>query len=215
MNTVFFLCVFISTLCLLFTSPLEILPAISAGTQGAVTLCLSLTASFALWGGFTEIAKTAGAQRGLAKILRKPLSLLFGNTNAGAREDIATNLSANFLGLGAIATPAGISAVKGLKQGAENTQTFERQTGILLLLNTCCLQLLPTSVISLRLSLGSSAPTDIWLPTLLTGIFSTALALFVGAVWQKTGRKRETRVRTAKVKTPLFSKGQKEGAARV
>ncbi|MBE7091175.1 MAG: spore maturation protein [Clostridiales bacterium] len=212
MNTVFFLCVFISMLCLLFTSPLEILPAISVGTQGAVSLCLSLTASFALWGGFTEIAKHTGAQRGLANLLRKPLSFLFGKTEKGATEDIATNLSANFLGLGAIATPAGISAVKELKRGAETVQTFERQTGILLILNSCCLQLLPTSVISLRLALGSSAPTDIWLPTLLTGTFSTLLALSVAVFWQKIARKRERKII---VPRPIFRKRPKEGTARV
>ncbi len=214
MNTVFLICVFISMVCLLFTAPQEILPAASMGTQGAVSLCLSLAASFALWGGFTEIAKSAGAQRGLAKAFRRPLTFLFGETEKGAREDIATNLSANFLGLGAIATPAGISAVKGLKQGAKSKRVFERQTGILLLLNTCCLQLLPTSVISLRLSLGSNAPTDIWLPTLITGAFSTLLAVCVAIVWQRTVRKKEKRGSAASPK-PLFYPIPKGDVSRV
>ncbi|MBR2617408.1 MAG: hypothetical protein IKC56_04185 [Clostridia bacterium] len=210
MNTVFLICVFISMICLLFTAPAEILPALSTGTQGAVSLCLTLTATFALWGGFTEIFKSTGAQRGLAKLLRRPLSFLFGKTEKGATEDIATNLSANFLGLGAIATPAGISAVNRLKQGAKNGQTFERQTGVLLLLNTCCLQLLPTSVISLRLALGSNAPADIWLPTFFTGAFSTLLAVCVAIVWQRVGRKKEKGTRVSAPK-PLFyalSKGE-------
>ena len=192
MNTVFFVCVFYSLILLLFLSPAQILPALAKGTQGAVSLCLSLAASFALWGGFSEIAKRAGANRALAKLLRRPVKGLFGNTTPLGAENVAANLSANFLGLGAIATPNGIAAVKQLKAGAKDQKTFERQTGVLLLLNACCLQFLPTNVISLRLALGSSTPADIWLPTLLSGTFSTLLAVGVSLVWKRLAEKRES-----------------------
>jgi len=172
MNTVFFLCVFISMLCLLFTSPLEILPAISVGTQGAVSLCLSLTASFALWGGFTEIAKHTGAQRGLANLLRKPLSFLFGKTEKGATEDIATNLSANFLGLGNAATPFGLAAMQELDMGNPIPGRATDDMCMFLCINASAIQLLPTTVISLMVNAGSRDPYCIVLPTLIATMAS-------------------------------------------
>ncbi len=215
MNSVFIVCVTLSLFLMLFTAPAEILPALSRGTEGAVSLCLTLTASFALWGGFTEIARRTGAQKSLSRLLNRPLRALFGESTPAAREEIATNLSANFLGLGAIATPAGVAAVAHLKAGAENQSTFERQTGILLILNSCCMQLLPTGVISLRLSLGSSAPADIWIPTLLTGLFSTLCALTCAAVWQKIARKNKgTSARKKTYPAPLAkTAGASKGGA--
>ena len=69
---------------------------------------------------------------------------------------LSENLGANMLGLGNAATPAGIRAARGLRHlGAR----WELNT--LVVLNTASVQLLPTTVASIRASLGSAAPFDI------------------------------------------------------
>jgi spore maturation protein A len=43
------------------------------------------------------------------------------------------------------------------------------------ILNATSIQLIPTSIISVRMALGSVAPADVALPTLIATVFSTLL----------------------------------------
>ena len=80
------------------------------------------------------------------------------------------NLSANFLGLPGAPTPLGIQACK---KFCEQKNAYA--SDMLFVLNATSLQLLPTTVIALRLAAGSSAPADIFLPTLLATLCSTVV----------------------------------------
>ena len=88
------------------------------------------------------------------------------------------------LGMGGAATPAGISAMN-LLDAAENRDYAQ---AMLFVVNCVSVQLLPTTVISLREKYGSSSSYDVILPVLL----SSALALVVGALLVRLilGRKR-------------------------
>ena len=107
--------------------------------------------------------------------LLAPLLLRLFPRAAGDREllgDLSCNMSANLLGLGNAATPAGVSAARRLSDGEAANDELCR----LVILNTASLQLLPTTVATLRASLGVAAPFDI-LPAVW---LSSAVSVCVG-----------------------------------
>lgn len=140
----------------------------------AVKLLLTLLATMTLWSGLMEILSDAGDIARLGKHFRKLLKPLFPGLNDDAAWDaISLNLSANLLGLGNAATPAGIEAARRLKALGEPGL---RALAMLLALDNASLQLMPTTVITLRQAAGALNPADIWGITLLISGLSTVMA---------------------------------------
>lgn len=150
--------------------------ALLAGAGEAVTLCLSLAGAYAFFGGLMGVLRESGAAAALARGLRAPMKRLFrfapGEENA--LEDICLNLSANMLGMGGAATPAGVSAMRAMAAaGGEGAPASDAMI-LFLVVNTSSVQLLPASMIALRAQAGAANPADIVLPTLLATAASTA-----------------------------------------
>ncbi len=154
---------------LLFRNPEAFLPALLAGGERAGTLCLALLAVYGVWLGFFAMVEDARLDRSLARWLRPVLSALFRTRDERALSAISNNLTANLLGLGGAATPAGVTAAGLLADTSER----EHDCAMLFVLNATSLQLLPTTVLSLRLQYASASPYDILLPTLIATLFST------------------------------------------
>ena len=184
MNFVF-LAVFIAcTLLLVVRDPAAFLPALLAGAGRAVGLCVTLAAVYAVWMGILQVAEDAGLLRGMARGMKPLTKRLFRAESGAALEQIAVNLSANLLGMGGAATPAGISAMNLL--GAEQNAEYSR--AMLFVVNCAGLQLFPTTVVSLRAAAGAVSAYDVVLPIFLSSLaallFGAALVVLV------YGRKR-------------------------
>jgi spore maturation protein A len=84
------------------------------------------------------------------------------------------NISANLLGLGNASTPMGINAVKNMYKGetSDNISTF-------IVLSATSLQILPTTVISMRVNAGSTSPMSIFIPSLVATVISTILGVLI------------------------------------
>ena len=147
--------------------------AVLEGAADALRFAAELAGPLCLWSAVTELLERGGAADALARFLRVPLGTLFprGFCDQDTRAALTENLSANLLGLGNAATPAGIRAAKGLSRLAA-----EKELHLLVVVNTASIQLLPTTAASVRASLGSAAPFDI------TGAVwvSSALSLLAG-----------------------------------
>lgn len=131
--------------------------AAQAGVSSAVTLCLSLVAVYTLWGGLMEVAREVGLLRALARFMRPLVGRMFPSTrqNPAAEEAIVLNLSANLLGLGNAATPAGQAAMKAL-QSKERPRYATNEMVRLIVVNNTAITLLPTTVISMRALFGNA-----------------------------------------------------------
>ncbi len=142
--------------------------------QGAVELMLTLMGTMVLWSGVMEILTRTGDVERLGKLLARVLSPLFGGLKDGACwSAMGMNMAANVLGLGNAATPAGIRAAQLLeKQGEAGL----RALAMLLALNNSGLQLMPTTVITLRSAAGAANPADVWLPGLAASGAATLCA---------------------------------------
>ncbi|MDD6742535.1 MAG: nucleoside recognition protein [Roseburia porci] len=146
----------------------------------AVTLCITMAGVMAFWVGLMEIAQQAGIIRGLSARLDPVLSFLFPDIPKGhkAREAIATNVVANFFGLGWAATPVGLSAMKELKklQKPEDTDASDAMCDFLIL-NISSLQFIPVNMIAYRSQYGSVDPSRIVGPAIVATTISTAAAI--------------------------------------
>lgn len=177
MNILFGAVLLLCSAILLLQSPDHFLPALLDGGARAATLCVSLIATYSVWMGLIQLWEDSGVTRGISKLLRPLAKKLFKTGNKDALDAVCMNLSVNLLGVSGAATPYGIKAAKLLDQ-AENA---EYASAMFFVLNATSLQLLPTSLIAVRVSMHSLSPADIVLPTLFTTLFSTLFAALL--VW--------------------------------
>ena len=145
------------------------------GAETAVKTCLGLCAGLCLWSGILKLLEAGGASALLGRLLKPLLIRLYPE----AREDpealaaLAENMSANLLGLGNAATPAGIRAAEALKRGDTATDSLCR----LVVMNSASLQLIPASVCAVRAAAGASRPFDILPAVWLTSLCSLLAGL--------------------------------------
>ena len=168
--------------------------AINASKE-AVTLAIALLGVTAMWSGLMEIASGAGMIDWITKKIRPVLRFLFPGIPEGhpALESISVNMIANFFGLGAAATPAGLKAMEELKKLEDDRRTGRtarpvRGKGIasnemctFLIVNISSLQLIPVNVIAYRGQYGSVNPAAIVGPA----IAATAASTLAGVVFSK------------------------------
>lgn len=183
MNILFLLIFILSAAAVAIVSPESFLPALLEGAKKAVALSATLISVYAVWLGFLKVCEHCGILHGFSKLVKPALTKLFRIEDENALGLITVNVTANMLGMGGAATPAGIAAMERLDE--LHSPAYCRS--MLFVVNTASIQLLPTTVIALRVQYGSAAPYDILLPVLLSG----ALALVLGVIAVKLiyGRK--------------------------
>lgn len=186
MNKIFNIIFILSIILLLFSSPQNIMNIIFSGTEKAVALSYSLISIYAFWLGILEICEVCGLNKKLAKLLNKPIDFLFNNPDNYTKQELALNFSSNFLGMGNASTPSGINAMKGLDDGSGK---INKAQTLLFLLNTSSIQLLPTTIIGLRISSGSVNATNIIIPTIFSSVISTLVGVFLLFFIEKLKRK--------------------------
>lgn len=157
--------------------------------EDAVMLLIKLSGMMCMWSGFMEIAKRSGLMKKLSRLLSPLLSRLFPDVgrDSDAFSYITMNVSANLLGLGNAATPLGLSAMCQLR-ALSDSDTASDSMVTFVVMNTASIQLLPTTVATLRHSYGSHSPFDIIVCVWIT----SAIALAVGLLTSRllTRRRR-------------------------
>jgi spore maturation protein A len=147
----------------------ELTAAVMESAGKAVALAIGLVGAMALWLGLMRVAEEAGLVALLARAMRPVLSRLFPSVprDHPALGAIVMNVAANVLGLGNAATPFGLEAIRRLDELNPHKGTATDAQAMLCALNTASVQLIPASVIALRVAAGSRAPTEIIGATIL------------------------------------------------
>jgi len=162
------------------------LPELTAAALDAAAkasgFALSLVGVLALWMGLMRVAEEAGLVRWIARLATPVLRRLFPGVPAHhpAMGAIVMNVAANVLGLGNAATPFGIRAMQELEALNPHPGTASDAQAMLCALNTASVQLVPATVIALRVAAGSRAPAEVIGPTLLASLCGV-LAAVAGA----------------------------------
>lgn len=174
-----------------FTGNIEVInKEITASLNTVFTMCTQIFVVMALWLGIMRIAKDAGLLDMLSRKLSKVLKVIFPEIpeNHESFSFIASNIIANFFGLGSAATPFGLKAMKSLQTLNPKKDTASRSMITFLVLNTSGLTIVPTTVISLRMLHKSANPTDILIPTILATVCATIAGLIMDRILARRSR---------------------------
>lgn len=152
----------------------------------AISLSISLLGAMCLWCGIMKIAQSTSIILKFTKLLNPIINWLFPEIKEDkkAKEEIAMNITANVLGIGNAATPLGLKAMETLQKSNKDKNRLSDSMCMLTVLNTASLQIIPTTIIAIRVSLGAKNPTEIivpvWISTICAAIAGvTAVKLFI------------------------------------
>lgn len=156
------------------------------GAGQAVRLCLSMAGMLCLWTGLMEVMDRCGLSRRLGRLFRPVLRRLLPRASRDPETlaAVTANVSANLLGLGNAATPMGIRAACRMARGTEGVASDELCR--LVVLNTASIQLLPTTVASIRAVCGSAAPLDILPAVWVSSLLSVTAGVAAAAMGRRT-----------------------------
>ena len=162
-----------------------------SGAQNAVELSLSMAGVLCLWSGLMEIMRVCGLTDGLARAFRPLMRRLLPEASRDSETlaAVSANVSANLLGLGNAATPLGIQAARRMARGCGGVASDELCR--LVVLNTASIQLLPTTIASVRAAAGCKTPFDILPAVWLSSVLSVTAGLTAAWLLSLAGRRRQ------------------------
>lgn len=137
--------------------------------------------------GLMNIAEKAGAINWLARRLNPFMKRLFPEVPDGhpVMGEMVMNFSANMLGLDNAATPFGLKAMQSLEDINPNKGTASNAQIMFLVLHTSGLTLIPLSIFTYRISVGSADATSVFIPCVLGTVITTLAAVFIISIKQK------------------------------
>ncbi len=185
MNVIFGTLLILSTIILMFSSPETLLSAMLSGGEKALSLTTKMVVIYAVWLGVFALLEQSGLANKFAKALKPFNNKLFGNLPDTANNFMSLNISANILGMSGATTPMGIKSIQEL----EKHSGTEYAIAMFFVINATSVQLIPSSVLALRTSLGSTSPSSIILPTILATLISTIIGVVLVKIFIKKGAK--------------------------
>lgn len=167
----------------------------NSANEGINTI-LTLIGSMCLWNGLMNIAKETKLVEKIEKRLIPIINFLFPDMKKEEKikKEISMNMIANILGLGNAATPLGLKAIDSMQKINNNKEELSPSMMMLIVINTASLQIIPTTVIAIRNSLGSKDPTSIiipvWIATISAGIAGIAAIKILIKIIKRGKRKK-------------------------
>lgn len=182
--------ILISLLCGLMTGRGEAVAAAAVtGAADGVELCISMAGILCLWTGVMEVMRRSGLSEKLSQLLRPVLKRLFPDfaRDKAVMDMVSANVSANLLGLGNAATPLGLEASRLMARRSPGVASDS--LCMFVVCNTASIQLIPTTVASVRSAAGCATPFDIlpatWLASTLSVAAGITAAKLMSKVWGK------------------------------
>lgn len=155
--------------------------SIFSSISDVIQLTLTLLGNMCLWCGIIKIIKSTKIIVYLRKLLRPVLNWLFkdAKNNEEAMEAISINTISNIIGIGNAATSSGLKAMNELQNENKNKEKLTDSMVMLMVLNTTSIQILPTSIMAIRASLGSQNPAEIIVPIWISTIVGTSVGILI------------------------------------
>ena len=153
-------------------------------------MIISIGPLVVLWSGIMNIAEKSGLLLKFSKLLTPLLKKLMPSIkNDKAFLYISSNIAANMLGLGSVATPAGLKAMKEL--GKDNKGSSVASEGMItfLVLNTSGVTIIPMTVIALRMGYGSVDPYKVIIPSIIATFMSSLSGLLLDYIIRRKNAK--------------------------
>ena len=155
--------------------------------EQAIELSITLLGTMCLWNGIMQIASKTSFIKKITKLLYPIMKFLFPDIKQKdkAYDEISMNIVANMFGLGNAATPLGLKAMKTLQEENKEKDTLTNSMAMFIILNTASIQIIPTTVIAIRNSLGSNNPTGFIVPVWISSICALAAGVISAKIFMK------------------------------
>lgn len=164
--------------------------AVIDGGRNAVELAFTMAGVVAVWSGILKIAEKGGMIDALAEKMEPFLDFLFPEVPRGhaARRYISANFTANFLGLGWAATPAGLLAMEELAKLNGKTGRASNAMCMFLVVNMSSLQLVTVNILAYRAEYGSLAPAEIMGAGIAATLGTTLVGILLAKILEGRGK---------------------------
>ncbi len=155
--------------------------------SSVVDVAFSLIGTMVFFLGLMNIAEKAGAINWLARKLNPLMKRLFPEVPDGhpVMGEMVMNFSANILGLDNAATPFGLKSMQSLENINPHKGTASNAQIMFLVLHTSGLTLIPLSIFTYRISVGSTDATSVFIPCVLGTLITTLASIIVVGIKQK------------------------------
>lgn len=157
----------------------------------AINLTISLLGTMCLWCGIMQIANKTSVINKLTKILKPLIRIIFPKINTKIEKEISMNMIANILGLGNAATPLGLKAMKSMQEENPKKEILSDSMAMFIIINTASIQIIPTTVIAIRNSMGSSNPTAIVVPIWIASVITATAGIIITKIFIKLDKKEK------------------------
>lgn len=167
---------------------------IFSSLENAIKLSINLLGTICLWNGIMQIANKTSIIDKLTFFLKPIIRYLFPDlkNKVKIQKEISMNMIANILGLGNAATPLGLKAMKSMQEENEDKDVLSDSMAVFILINTASIQIIPTTVIAIRNSLGSENPTSVvfpvWVATVCAAISGIVAVKILIRITKKRGK---------------------------
>jgi spore maturation protein A len=144
-----------------------------------IEFAISIAGVMALWMGIMNIAKDSGLIEKIGQKISPLMKRLFPSVPTGhkAMSYMVMNIALNMLGAGNGATAFGLKAMNELQTLNPNKDTASNDMIMFLVINISSVQIIPFTMLKIRMDLGASSPSEIILTTLFATMISTIIAI--------------------------------------
>lgn len=165
--------------------------SIFTSASKAIEFSIGLAGIMAFWSGILKVAEVSGITEALAKLFRPVFAKLFPKIpkNHPVLGLISLTVSANFLGLGNVATPIGLKTMAELKTLNTDPEQASDATCTFMALVFGSLSLIPSTVIAIRAQAASTNPALIIGPIFIISLAGTLIALLINYLAIRLTRK--------------------------
>lgn len=152
-----------------------------------VDLILKLFGTMCLWNGLMKIVQETSLMKKLTKFISPLMKILFPKMKKEDKEykEITINIIANLLGIGNAATPLGLKAMQTMQEKNPQKDRITDSMAMFIVLNTASIQLIPSTVIAVRASLGSVNPSQIIVPVWIATIAADVAGIVASKILMK------------------------------
>lgn len=167
--------------------------ALLDGCSRAVQLSIELCGMSCLWCGILQVFTDSGILERISRILSPVLGRIFPSAwkSGVGKQEITAAVSANLLGIGNAATPYALAAMQKLDSVNGRPEVTTADMAAFTVLGTASLNLIPTTLITLRRAAGSAEPyavlVPIWIASLTCAVLGVILVRLCAAVSGKHG----------------------------
>ena len=192
MRRIWYVIMLSSLIALCIINPENSINAMMDAGEKAVMLSIKLIGVYAIWLGILGIVDQTKLSDKISSLLSPIIDFLFGkNLDQQTKNYISMNLSTNILGMGNACTPLGIKAMNGLDKLNNHSATASTAMIMLMVINATSIQLLPTTIIGLRASYGSTTSSDIIIPSIIATTLTTVLGILLVKLCSKIKNKKK------------------------